>query len=183
MIEAELTDTAAFMAIHATDVARNSPDHGPRHWRDVARVGLVIAERVGLTPEQRGAVFVFACTHDTQRLNEFVDPEHGARASGLFLTLLEHGGCPEWLKAFDTDLDYALMFHDRGQMEHDHEFIGSCWDADRLTIGRVGITPDVRYMSTRNVREDFQIFLSMAEDIRHGEDQTWDEIAASYCAV
>jgi uncharacterized protein len=30
----------------------------------------------------------------------------------------------------------------------EHPTIGTCWDADRLDLGRVGARPDPKYMST-----------------------------------
>jgi len=55
------------------------------------------------------------------------------------------------LFTFDPDrlalLDYAIRHHTGGQISDDPT-IGACWDADRLDIGRVGIIPHERYMST-----------------------------------
>jgi uncharacterized protein len=53
--------------------------------------------------------------------------------------------------ALDRDrldlLKQAVRYHTSGLTSPDPT-IGTCWDADRLDIGRVGITLSGRYMST-----------------------------------
>jgi len=44
-------------------------------------------------------------------------------------------------------LEHAVRHHTSGLISDDPT-IGACWDADRLDIGRVGITPSPDYMST-----------------------------------
>ena len=45
-------------------------------------------------------------------------------------------------------LTHAARFHSDGLM-HQDATIQSCWDADRLDLGRVGITPSKKYLSER----------------------------------
>ena len=55
--------------------------HGESHWQRVAAAGLT------LLPETPGAdpalVFLFALFHDSMRLNDHYDPEHGPRGAAL----------------------------------------------------------------------------------------------------
>jgi uncharacterized protein len=44
-------------------------------------------------------------------------------------------------------LKEAIRLHTSG-LTTKEPTIGTCWDADRLDIGRVGMTPDDKYMST-----------------------------------
>jgi uncharacterized protein len=44
-------------------------------------------------------------------------------------------------------LGYACKWHAHGRLSADPT-IGTCWDADRLDLGRVGIAPEAGYMST-----------------------------------
>jgi len=44
-------------------------------------------------------------------------------------------------------LKEAIRLHTSSQTTNDPT-IGTCWDADRLDIGRVGMTPSTQYMST-----------------------------------
>ena len=48
-------------------------------------------------------------------------------------------------------LQYAIRHHTGGRTSDDPT-TGTCWDADRLDIGRVGIIPHQRYMSTEPAR-------------------------------
>src|SRR4051794_33203619 len=72
-------------ALAAAVVARStrpqSRDHGEQHWKAVAEAGLKLAPRVeGCDAE---IVLLFALFHDSQRFNEFDDPEHGLRGGQL----------------------------------------------------------------------------------------------------
>ena len=44
-------------------------------------------------------------------------------------------------------LIYACSYHANGQTSDDAT-IGTCWDADRLDLGRIGTIPSEEYMST-----------------------------------
>ena len=161
---------------HMTEVARSSLDHGERHWRDVARVGSVLcAEGV---EADRDVLLLFAATHDTQRHNEFSDPVHGERAGELIRSL--HG---EGVIAIgDGQLDVlveALVGHDRG-LTSDQHTVGACWDADRMTLWRVGKTPDPKFFSTEAaLRSDFE-FIELGKRIVDGPDLDWEEIVDAY---
>jgi uncharacterized protein len=170
-----LAEIAAEAESLATPVARDSSLHGPRHWRDVARV----AARLGpLTPgADPRSLFLFAAVHDTQRLNEGRDAEHGDRAADVLARSIDHG-------LADAELDrllHALRFHSgSGAGTHDNPTIAACWDSDRLTLDRVGIVPEYQYMSTAAVREDLEGWRALAREIAEGPDRGWEEIAAEF---
>ena len=117
--------------------------HGPDHWQRVERNGLEIARHDAAADVL--VVRLFSVLHDSCRHNESHDPEHGARAAAWARELQ---GRHFWL---DDDaleiLCEACVWHDKGKTS-DHPTIGACWDADRLDLPRVGITPLPRYMST-----------------------------------
>jgi uncharacterized protein len=116
--------------------------HGPSHWQRVDAFGLRIAESSGA---DLTVVRLFALLHDSCRLNDGDDPSHGPRAAELLYRIVP--------SVFDLDRDrlellmQAVRYHTSGHISPDPT-IGTCWDADRLDIGRVGITPDAHYMST-----------------------------------
>jgi uncharacterized protein len=118
-------------------------DHGPKHWREVERRGLALAAESGA---DLLVVRLFAVLHDSKRLSETNDPEHGARAVEWAMTLRG--------VLFDiTDAQFDLLCracrgHDKGRVSRDAT-IGTCWDADRLDLARVDITPDPKFMSTQ----------------------------------
>ncbi len=116
--------------------------HGYDHWTTVQGYGVKIARADDAT---MSVVKLFAILHDSCRLDDNTDPEHGPRAAEyakemrgrLFDIGDEH---------FDR-LYYACKWHAHGMISKDTT-IGACWDADRLDLGRVGIVPNVSLFST-----------------------------------
>lgn len=116
--------------------------HGLAHWARVLENGLRLAEETGAHTE----VFsLFAILHDARRVNELTDPEHGPRAADFALQLRG--------SVFDLDDDKFRMLHGAchghtHERTHSDETIQTCWDADRLDLGRVGITPHPNRLCT-----------------------------------
>ncbi|XZE56384.1 hypothetical protein SH139x_002495 [Planctomycetaceae bacterium SH139] len=110
-------------------------DHGIAHWARVLENGLQLAKETGANVE---VVSLFAVLHDSRRINEFTDPEHGPRAAEFAAELRG--------SVFDLD-DHAFRLLHRACEGHTHELthpditIQTCWDSDRLDLGRVGIMP------------------------------------------
>ena len=97
---------------------------------------LGIAEQTGADPQ---VVELFAFLHDSQRLNDGRDPQHGARAARFAATLR---GSLVTLPDDEFELlRYACAFHTDGLIEADVT-VQTCWDADRLDLGRIGVMPD-----------------------------------------
>lgn len=109
--------------------------HGAPHWARVRENGLRLAE---LTGAKRSVVELFAFLHDSHRLNDFYDPEHGARAALFARSLAEKtlDLAPADLELLET----ACHGHSDGQTYGDITVL-TCWDADRLDLGRVGVRP------------------------------------------
>jgi uncharacterized protein len=109
--------------------------HGVAHWARVLENGLRLATETGANIE---VVQLFAVLHDSQRVNEGGDPDHGPRAA---VYAKELRGL-----MFDLPDDEFRLLH-RACAGHTHErthpdvTIQTCWDADRLDLSRVGITP------------------------------------------
>lgn len=71
-------------------------------------------------------------------MSEGYDDGHGERGGDLALALRG-----EWFSISDRDFDLlyeACAGHTDGETEADIT-IQTCWDADRLDLGRVGIVP------------------------------------------
>ena len=80
-------------------------------------------------PGSDPVVELFAFLHDSKRLNEDKDPEHGLRAAS-FATQLN--GRYFQLDSFQLDvLCHAMTHHSHGAVNADPT-IQTCWDADRL---------------------------------------------------
>jgi uncharacterized protein len=138
---------------HATQP--ESELHGVEHWQRVAQNGEYLAV---LTQGADGHVVVaFAALHDSQRLNEHRDPEHGRRAA-LLANRLDLGLSLPQLAM----LRYACEHHDQGLLTIDPT-VGCCWDADRLDLPRIGTEPDPALLSTQAARVL----------VKPGPKQTW----------
>ena len=109
--------------------------HGVAHWARVLENGQRLSVETGANVV---VVSLFALLHDSQRLNEGGDPQHGPRAAKFAETIRG--------KLFDLpDQEFSLLH--RACEGHTHErthsdmTIQTCWDADRLDLGRVGVMP------------------------------------------
>jgi uncharacterized protein len=109
--------------------------HGVAHWARVLENGLRLASETGANIE---VVSLFAVLHDSRRINEGSDPDHGLRAAEFAADIRG--------KVFDLE-DETFVLLQRACQGHTYErthpdvTIQACWDADRLDLGRVGITP------------------------------------------
>ena len=115
--------------------------HGASHWARVRHHGLAVGAEVGA---DLLVVELFAFLHDSQRFDEYEDRLHGERAAE-YAASLNH----RFFDLPDTGLDKlmsAIRFHSNGEV-HQCSTIQTCWDADRLDLGRVGIKPSARYLS------------------------------------
>ncbi len=126
--------------------------HGVAHWARVLENGLRLAEETGATIE---VVQLFAVLHDCRRVNEHHDPQHGPRAAELARALRG--------EVFEIDDEHFRLLHracagHTRERTHPDRTIQTCWDADRLDLGRVGMLPDPRYLSTEIARRQETIW-------------------------
>ena len=121
--------------------------HGIERWERVRENGLRLAQITGANPT---VVERFAHLHDSRRLDDWEDAGHGARAAIYLQTL--RGRHFEISEEELGLLSYACQPHSDGLMEGDVT-VQTCWDADRLDLGRVGIRPDPRYLCTPAARD------------------------------
>ena len=78
-------------------------------------------------------------------MNEWTDPGHGRRGAELARRLRgEMFDLPD--EEFEL-LHYACTWHQDKDFSDDAT-IGTCWDADRLDLGRVGVIPDPKLLNT-----------------------------------
>ena len=110
-------------------------DHGVAHWARVLDNGLRLAQETEANVE---VVKLFAVLHDSRRQNEVTDPDHGPRAAD-FATELR--GSVFDLEDHEFRLLYKACHGHTHQRTHPDVTIQTCWDSDRLDLGRVGITP------------------------------------------
>jgi uncharacterized protein len=118
--------------------------HGLTHWLRVRANGLALA---AATPDADAEIVeLFSLFHDSRRLDEMGDPEHGARAAE-YVWKLGGRGLIEVEPARLDVLARACEGHQKIRSSTDLT-IGCCWDADRLDLSRLDWRPDPHYLST-----------------------------------
>lgn len=121
--------------------------HGWPHWSRVRENGLRLAEQTGANA---AVVELFALLHDARRTSDGRDREHGPRAALLAQSL---AGLAFQLDPLDLELLMtACREHSDGLMDGDPTVL-TCWDADRLDLGRVGIRPYAGRLCTEAARD------------------------------
>lgn len=117
--------------------------HGIAHWSRVWTNGRMLGKLTENVDMQ--VVELFAWLHDSCRLNEFGDPEHGPRAASLAAEL--RGEFFELTDEQLAELARACEGHTRGGTEASPTVM-TCWDSDRLDLGRVRIFPEAERLCT-----------------------------------
>ena len=113
----------------------NSTIHGEKHWLRVLYNGRLLAKETGAN---LNIVELFAVMHDCKRDNEHFDLKHGRRAAEYV-----HEIRGKWFNINDSEIEMlveACTYHSDG-LTNGNSTIQTCWDSDRLDLGRVGIKP------------------------------------------
>jgi uncharacterized protein len=121
--------------------------HGYPHWVRVRENGLRLAAMTGADP---AVVELFALLHDSRRHNDAWDPKHGPRAAAFVDSL--NGDHFSLSEAQTELLKVACALHADGLTEGDVT-VRTCWDADRLDLGRIWTRPDPARLCTDAARQ------------------------------
>lgn len=125
--------------------------HGAAHWARVRQNGLGLAKVTGANTK---VVELFAFLHDSKRMDDGGDRDHGKRAVELARSLRG-----TFINVTDEEFEllaYACAYHSDGLTDADIT-VQTCWDADRLDLGRVGTKPDPRYLCTDAAKDPAMI--------------------------
>jgi uncharacterized protein len=125
--------------------------HGAPHWARVRANGLILAEQTGADPY---VIEVFAFIHDVERVSDASDPDHGLRASRLAVELNT-----EYFQLSSSQLEQlvtACEGHSYGQTTGNITVV-TCWDSDRLDLGRIGIKPCPSRLCTAEAKQSSMI--------------------------
>jgi uncharacterized protein len=125
--------------------------HGANHWARVLYHGKTIGE---IRQADLLVVELFGFLHDSCRLNDGRDPQQGQRAADF-----AHGIQGDFFHLKPSQLDtlcFAMQHHSGGEVST-NTTIQTCWDSDRLDLGRVGIKPSAQYLS-----EEATLFVDLA---------------------
>jgi uncharacterized protein len=116
--------------------------HGIRHWTRVRENGHRLARHTGA---DKVVIELFAFLHDCCRESDRFDPGHGERAAEFADSLrgtLIHLSDESFAVLYE-----AIRDHEKGFTRADATAM-TCWDADRLDLGRVRKRPDPKYLCT-----------------------------------
>lgn len=141
---------------------KDSYIHGTPHWSRVFYYGTILSE---LNDFDKENIAFFSIFHDSKRLNDFEDPEHGIRAAEFFNTLdkIIH------VKPEQKEIIYEACKIHNYQKQADSNEVGLCLDADRLDLWRVGIIPNNDYLhmnqSKNNTLKNFSSTFTIANQL------------------
>jgi uncharacterized protein len=116
--------------------------HGVPHWQRVRENGLRLAKYTGANPR---IVELFAYLHDCCREDDRSDPGHGERAAHFTESL--RGTLIHLADENFVLLHEAIRDHELGLTRGDVTVL-TCWDADRLDLGRVRRRPSPSRLCT-----------------------------------
>lgn len=116
--------------------------HGVAHWARVLDNGRRLSQETGANLD---VVTLFAVFHDSRRVNEGTDPDHGQRGADLAAEL--RGQVFE-MPDDDFHVLYKACAGHTSERTHPDVTIQTCWDSDRLDLGRVGVMPDPSRLCT-----------------------------------
>lgn len=126
-------------------------DHGVSHWARVLVNGRVLSEETGADV---AVVSLFAVFHDSRRVNEWTDPDHGQRGADFAAELRGHMFD---LPNHEFELLYRACVGHTRERTHPDVTIQTCWDADRLDLGRVGVMPHPSRLCTAAAKKSDRI--------------------------
>ncbi|MCQ2054605.1 MAG: hypothetical protein MJY82_04860 [Fibrobacter sp.] len=138
-----MIDFAALMEYAFENRLYESEIHGIEHWHQVEFNGLLLAPKTGADID---VVRLFALFHDCRRLDDRHDAGHGPRAAEFAKLCREE-------KRFEIDdgrfdLLYRACDLHTSTPRTGNPTIDTCFDADRLDLGRVGFKLDPNRMAT-----------------------------------
>lgn len=121
--------------------------HGIAHWMRVYENGMFLFEHTGA---KREVVELFSVLHDSKKFNDGWDVGHGRRAAKFVQSLI---GKYFELPDDDFELLYTACHEHMNTLTHSDITIQTCFDSDRLDIGRIGIHIDPKYLSTNIAKQ------------------------------
>lgn len=135
--------------------------HGISHWARVYDNGMQLATHTGAN---KTVVQLFSVFHDSRRHNEGSDPAHGPRGA----TLAEEYRYTHLGSLSDDDFQLLTIACRQHTSAHTHKEITvqTCFDADRLDLGRVGTIPDPQYLCTDAAKSADMISWALENSVR-----------------
>ena len=138
-----MIDFAALQDLAYTERLYDTRIHGLSHWRQVESNGILLASK---TRANIDVVRLFAIFHDCKRIDDAYDASHGGRGAEFAKECYRK-------KLFEiSESDFDLLYHACCNHTTEHccgnPTIDTCYDADRLDLGRVGFVLNPQKMAT-----------------------------------
>ena len=121
--------------------------HGVEHWDRVAKFGRLLFQEGA----DMDVIMAFAYLHDSERIDNVEDVNHGKRASEL-IDAIRYSQLKELSDDQIEKLKRACELHTIEHRTGDIT-IDICFDADRMDLLRVGIMPLPERMATKRGAE------------------------------
>lgn len=139
--------------------------HGVAHWTRVTRFGLLLADALSLSKQEKVVIALFGWTHDLARVDDDGGNLHAIEGAEYFkviakkifpdlasdildivqLAIRHHS---DGLNAEEALYEYELNTRTTWSRDALLNTLGCCWDADRLDLLRLNIMPNESKMST-----------------------------------
>jgi uncharacterized protein len=137
--------------------------HGIDHWTQVESNALLLSRHTGA---DETVIRLFSIFHDSRRFDDGYDSEHGPRAAEF---LMQIRGDVFVLDDARFDLLYHACYYHTKEHSSGDKTIDTCYDADRLDLGRVGIQPKQEKMATAIGQK----IVKKAKDVPLSEMRQW----------
>jgi len=131
--------------------------HGISHWARVYEIGVRLAATTGANPT---IVQLFSVFHDSCRHGEGTDPQHGPR--GAELASHYRSTHLHFLTGDEFEMLHAACRLHTSALTHEDITVQTCFDSDRLDLGRVGTIPDPQYLCTDAAKSPEMISWALA---------------------
>jgi uncharacterized protein len=118
-------------------------DNGPAHWDRVWENAKML---IPITKANATVVQLFCYLHDCCAVHDGHEPEHGP-AAAFFIK--QNKKSFSFLSAAEFKLLVDACAGHTFHLLSESATIGTCWDADRLDLGRFGIYPQNAFFSTQ----------------------------------
>jgi len=139
----KMIDFTALMSYAFENRLYESEVHGIEHWHQVEFNGLLLVPKTGADVD---VVRLFAIFHDSRRFDDAYDAEHGPRGAEFAKLCRDQKLFGLEDERFDK-LYKACQMHTKVPRTGDPT-IDTCFDADRLDLGRVGFKLNPEKMAT-----------------------------------
>ena len=132
--------------VYSKHVRFSSAKHGLDHAVVTAELARLLAEKE--CPDYSFDAAIGGCFHDIGRVNDQADGDrHAFRSSQIAEKII----VKHWKDLRLKEIIFAIRHHADGKVTN-NKLIGCIWDADRLSLSRLGIKVNKSFLSTKTAK-------------------------------